>query len=104
MSVASVSSSEKPRRRRPNDRSEVAVSFLPEGNWAAKWGYVCMMLGLIPGVGVVTGWLAVLLGAIGFFKAKKDTEKRGIGHAVVSMVLGLLEVIAQGVGWWLLLG
>lgn len=102
MSSPSSTSGPKPGRRRANDRSEIPVSFLPAGNRAAKWAYICAWLGLIPGVGVVTGWPAMLLGWAGRRAAHNDEHKRGLGHAVVSMALGGIEVVSQGAGWWLL--
>ncbi|WP_020470224.1 hypothetical protein [Zavarzinella formosa] len=93
----------KPKRRRPHDRSEIRVSFLPEGNRAAKWAYVCMLAGLVPGVGVLTGFAAIILGFFGRRIAKKDEHERGLGHACMSMILGAVEVVCQGIGWWLLL-
>jgi hypothetical protein len=100
-----MSSPAKPKpavRRRPHDRSEIRASFLPEGNRAAKWAYVCVLAGLCPGVGVVTGIAAIILGFFGRRIAKKDTEQRGLGHACMAMFFGAFEVFSQGVGWWIL--
>ena len=103
MSSPTPPSGPKPGRRRPHDRSEIPVSFLPTGNRAAKWAYLCAWAGLIPGVGLVTGAPAVVLGLIGRRIAKKDDLARGLGHSVVSMFLGVMEVICQGVGAWVLM-
>jgi hypothetical protein len=104
--MSSVSPTSKPKivRRRPHDRSEARVSFLPEGNRAAKWAYICLLIGLLPGIGLVTGIAAVILGYFGRQIARRDEHGRGLGHACVSMMLGAFEVVCQGAGWWVLLG
>lgn len=105
--MSSMSSPDKPKpaaRRRKNDRSEIRTSFLPEGNGAAKWAYICVVAGLCPGVGLLTGIPAIILGFVGRIRAKKKEDHPGLGHAVVSMAFGAFELITQGVGAWLLLG
>lgn len=102
MSPSSSSPKPKPPRRRALDRSEIRASFLPEGNRAAKWAYVSVLVGLIPGLGVLTGFLAVALGFIGRRIAKQDPDQRGLGHACMAMMMGGFEVFSQGVGWWIL--
>lgn len=87
----------KPRRRAP-DPTEVPVTFLPQGNPNARRAYLCAILGLIPVLGLLLGPFAVLFGIFGFRFAKKDPDSRGIGHAFLSMILGLLETIFNGLG------
>lgn len=89
-------------RRRKHDKSEIAVSFLPVGNPAAKWAYLSAIIGLIPGIGVVMGLPAFILGVIGGRAAKRDEQKRGMGHARLSRLLGLLEILSNAAGWALL--
>jgi hypothetical protein len=96
-------------RRRRNDRSEIPVSFLPEGNPAARWAYLLVLIGLLPGPGVACGPAAAILGTIGRRVALSDEERRGLGHAYVSRVLGSIEFIcgiagficlAKAIGWF----
>jgi hypothetical protein len=90
MSAAAV-----PVRRRKNDRSEVPVSFLPDGNPNARRAYVCVLLGLIPGLGLLFGPPAMILGTIGRRTALRDEFRRGLGHAYVSRLLGAIEFICN---------
>ena len=88
-----------PARRRKNDRSEVPVSFLPDGNPSARWAYLCVIIGLIPGLGALLGPAAVVLGILGRRVALRDEFRRGLGHAYVSRVLGAIEFVCHGAGW-----
>jgi hypothetical protein len=87
----SNSTNSSPRRR--NDRSEVPVSFLPEGNRAAYWAYLLLLIGLVPPFGAVCGLPAFVLGTVGLYVARRDPERRGIGHAYMSRSLGLIESV-----------
>ena len=70
------------------------VSFLPEGNRAACWAYLFLLIGLVPPFGAVCGFPAFLLGTIGLRIARRDPERRGIGHAYMSRSLGLIEGVS----------
>jgi hypothetical protein len=94
MSVTAV-----PARRRKNDRSEVPVSFLPDGNRCARWGYLCVLAGLAPGLGVLLGPAALLLGLLGRRAALRDEYQRGLGHAYMSRMVGTLVFVCHGAGW-----
>lgn len=87
--------------RRRND-CNVPVSFLPQGNPPARVGYACAWLGLIPGLGVLFGLPAMLCGVAGRFHARRDPDKRGNGHAMVSIVAGFVQLTSNAAGWWLL--
>ena len=88
-----------PARRRKNDRSEVPVSFLPEGNPNARRAYLCAVVGLIPGLGVLLGPSAIVFGILGRKAALRDEFRRGLGHAYVSRVIGAVEFIFGAAGW-----
>ena len=88
-----------PARRRKNDRSEVPVSFLPDGNPHARRAYLCAVAGLLPGFGLLFGPLAVVFGILGRRAALRDEFRRGLGHAYVSRVLGTVEFIFGTAGW-----
>ncbi|HEX3147330.1 MAG TPA: hypothetical protein VHR66_04560 [Gemmataceae bacterium] len=85
-------------RRRKNDRSEIPVSFLPEGNANACRAYVCALIGLVPGLGLVFGLPAILFGVLGRRAALRDEFKRGLGHAYVSRLMGLGEFVFNVAG------
>ena len=81
-------------RKRP-DRNEAPYSFLPASNPRARCAYICAIFGLIPIAGLVLGPFATLLGWIGYRRAKTDPASDGLGHSVVSIVLGVLEFLTN---------
>ena len=83
-----MSATAEPARRRKNDRSEIPVSFLPDGNPNARRAYLFAVVGLIPGLGIVFGPPAVVFGIVGRRSALRDEFRRGLGHAYVSRLLG----------------
>jgi hypothetical protein len=93
-----MSTDAKPARRRKDDRSEVPVSFLPLGNPNARRAYVCAVLGLIPGFGLVLGVPAVIFGILGRRAALRDEHHRGLGHAYVSRLVGGVEFVCNAAG------
>ena len=98
-----MSTAAEPTRRRKNDRSEVPVSFLPEGNPHARRAYLCAVIGLIPGLGLLLGPPAVVFGMLGRRAALRDEFRSGLGHAYVSRVLGAIEFVFGVAGWACLL-
>src|SRR5438045_2397887 len=95
-----MSATAEPARRRKNDRSEVPVSFLPDGNPNARRAYPCAVIGLIPGLGLVFGSPAVVFGVLGRRAALRDEFRRGLGHAYVSRLVGAVEFASNVAGWW----
>lgn len=95
-------SSARPSRRKQQDRSEIPVSFLPDGNKPARIAYICALLGLIPGVGLILGWPALIFGTLGMRFARRDEHQRGLGHSRVSQIAGLAEILFQSLGAFLL--
>src|SRR3954466_14492036 len=93
-----MSASPQPARRRKNDRSEIPVSFLPEGNANARRAYVCVLLGLLPGLGLIFGLPAIVFGILGRRAALRDEFKRGLGHAFVSRLMGFVESVCNVAG------
>jgi len=98
-----------PRRKKKNDRAEIPLSFLPQGNPPARWAYIFALVGLVPVVGLAAGLLAIVFGFLGLRAATRKHAGVGSGHSVVSMVLGGLEVSTNALGlffvgrsqqWW----
>jgi hypothetical protein len=87
-----------PIARRKNDRSEIPVSFLPEGNPTARNAYLCAVIGLIPGFGLLFGPPAIFLGILGRRHALRDENLRGKGHAFVSCLVGGVELVCNLAG------
>ena len=94
-----MSATLEPVRRRKNDRSEIPVSFLPDGNPNARRAYLCVIIGLFPGLGILFGPLAIVLGILGRRAALRDEFRRGLGHAWVSRALGAVEFVCGAAGW-----
>ncbi len=90
------------RRTRSEDKSELPVTFLPQGNPNARRAYLCAVIGLIPGCGLLLGLPAIIFGRLGYRAGKVDPNSRGIGHAYVSMLLGGLEIAVNSIGLWLI--
>ena len=93
-----MSTTAQPARRRKNDRSEVPVSFLPEGNPNARRAYLCAVIGLIPGLGLFLGLPAIVFGILGRRAALRDEHHRGLGHAYVSRLIGGVEFVCNLAG------
>jgi hypothetical protein len=93
-----MSATAEPARRRKNDRSEIPVSFLPDGNPNARRAYLCVIIGLIPGLGLLFGPPAVLFGILGHRAARRDEFHRGLGHAYISRLLGAIEFVCNVAG------
>jgi hypothetical protein len=92
-----------PRRRpRSHDKSDLPVTFLPQGNPHARRAYLCAVLGLIPGCGLLLGLPAIVFGRLGYRAGKADPASRGVGHAFVSMLLGGLEILVNSLALWLI--
>ena len=98
----------KGKRGRDDDRNELPTSFLPKHNPLARKAYICANIGLIPVVGLALGPCAIALGILGLRAFRRDRNIKGGNHAVVSMILGTLEIvinivgltmIATGMGW-----
>ena len=101
MSVDPSPTPKRPRKRN-DDRNDIPASVFPEGNPHARRAYLCALLGIIPIVGLFTGPFAVLFGWLGYRVAKTLPNQKTIGHAVVSMLLGVLEMIFNSLGVYFL--
>lgn len=72
-------------------------TVIPYRNGMALAAYYCGVFGIIScflfGVGGFFGIVPVILGIVGFMRARSDPEARGTAHALVGIVLGILEVL-----------
>ena len=91
-------------RRRPNpgfdptDESPTGA-WVPYGNPPAVIAYGLSVVGLIPGLGLICGPLAVLFGLIGRQRVRRDPSVRGYGHSLLMGVgLGSFEFIVNAIG------
>jgi len=64
-------------------------ALIPAGNPCALTGYYVAVFSLIPGL-VILSPVALTLGVIGLVKRIKKPEVRGMAHALVAIILGLM--------------
>jgi hypothetical protein len=76
----------------PQPDSGMAV-MIPYKNQPALIGYYMAVASLIPGVGLLTGPIAVGLGIAGLRKRLKHPEVHGIAHAWIAIILGAMCTI-----------
>lgn len=82
---------------------EVGIALIPLGNPPALTGYYLAVFSLIPCFGLLLSVPAVVLGILGFRKAKAHPEAKGAAHAWVAMILGTLTTLLwTGVGIFLI--
>jgi len=96
--MAEPTPTEPKRNRKRPDRSELPSSFLPERNPPARKAYIFAIAGIIPVLGMLLGPPAILFGWLGIKKAKTIEDRNGYGHAIVSILLGVLETISNAIG------
>jgi hypothetical protein len=91
-----------PRRRgRPASDGEMLYRWvLPKRNTAARRGYIAAVVGLIPPLGLPFGLAALALCGVGWVRARRDTERDGLGHSVAGVILALIEIVCTSLGTW----
>jgi len=78
---------------------KVLCSVIPYKNPKALAAYYCAVFALIPCVGIILGYVALVLGILGLKYAKAHPEARGKVHAWIGVILGGL----CGIGYTLLI-
>jgi Domain of unknown function (DUF4190) len=92
-----------PRRPRPSRRyddeedddqiDEPVSTIIPYRNGYALAAYYCGVFGLVPVAGNVLGPIALVLGVLGLRYVKNHPTAKGTAHAIVGIVLGVLETL-----------
>jgi hypothetical protein len=78
------------------DASEEVVStVIPYKNPKALTAYYLGIFGLIPCLGLILGPTAIVLGVLGLRYKAKYPEAKGKAHAIVGLLLGSLETLAN---------
>ena len=73
--------------------------MIPEpNNPRAMTAYRCAIYGLIPVAGLLLGPVAVAWGLAGWRHSRLNPDSHGVGHAVLAVILGLLELLTNAVG------
>jgi DNA-directed RNA polymerase subunit RPC12/RpoP len=70
-------------------------SVIPYNNGLALAAYYCGVFGLIPGLGLILGPTALILGILGWRYVRKHPEAKGTAHAIVGIVLGLFDILVN---------
>jgi hypothetical protein len=91
------------RRRLEEEDEEGAERVVPHKNLTAIRSYHVGVIGLIPGLGLVLGPVALALGVFGVRYGKANRAARESGHAAVGILLGALELLFNGAGLILML-
>ena len=92
---------ERPRRRPRRTGDDGIATLIPYRNGAALAAYYCGIFGLIPILGFLLGPIAFILGIVGFMKARKSPQAHGTGHAIIGIVLGLIDPVLWIALWYL---
>src|SRR5262249_31152071 len=91
-----------PRRPRPRRRyddedddqiDEPVSTIIPYRNGYALAAYYCGVFGLIPLAGNGLAPLALVLGVLGLRYVRNHPTAKGTAHAIVGIVLGVLETL-----------
>ncbi|HEV3142810.1 MAG TPA: hypothetical protein VGZ47_02885 [Gemmataceae bacterium] len=86
----------KPRRNRVRASVEAQMSLSgPIANWPARNAWRCALWGLIPMAGLPLGLAAMLLGWVGWRRAKQRPQDVGYHHALGAVILGAMEVLVN---------
>ena len=87
---------QRPRRRRDDEGeddeedSDAISGLIPYKNRRALAAYYCGVFGLIPGIGVILGPIALILGILGLRYAADHLKAKGSGHAWAGVILGVV--------------
>jgi hypothetical protein len=84
--------------KKPNGDGFATV--VPYRNGAALAAYYLGVFGLIPGVGFLLGPIALIFGIVGLVKARKNPKAHGTGHAIIGILLGLIDPVLWIVLWY----
>ena len=77
---------------------EAVATIIPFRNVPALIAYYLGIFGLIPCVGLVLGPAALILGIIGWRKARAQSKAHGTGHAIAGIVLGSFDSLYNWAG------
>ncbi len=69
---------------------------------AARTAWRVGVLGLVPGLGLILGPLAMILGALAHFRARKDSEFTLWGPVYASIVFGAIDTVFNWGGFALM--
>lgn len=76
-------------------RPSLVANFVPYRNPRALIAYYCAIFGLVPGVGLILGPVAIIFGVFGATYAEAHPHTKGMYHALLAVVLGTFELTAH---------
>ncbi|MFA6045800.1 MAG: hypothetical protein WC718_12525 [Phycisphaerales bacterium] len=85
-----------PPQFQPSAGDEMVATVIPYRNKAALVGYYVSIGSLIPGLGLLLGPAAMVLGVMGIKRVRAEPKVRGTAHAIVALVLGSITTL----GYW----
>lgn len=71
------------------------ASLIPYRNPKALAAYYCGVFGVLPGIGLILGPTALILGILGMSYARKYPTAKGTGHAITGIILGSLTLVGH---------
>jgi hypothetical protein len=84
------------RHVRDDDESEAGgdtiLALIPYKNPKALAGYYCGFVALIPALGLPFAIAAITFGILGLRRAARYPEAKGMVHAIIGIVLGMLSL------------
>jgi hypothetical protein len=85
-------------RRRPADPDDAEGRGSTLGNELAEAAFRCAVYGLIPGLGLVLGPVAVVLSLLAYRKEKAGPPRKGKSPALGVLTLGAAVLVTNWVG------
>ena len=76
-------------------QGDVTGGLIPYKNQPALLSYYFGVFSIIPGLGLLLGLAALVLGVIGLNKRSKEPHVKGTAHAIIGMVVGGISVLAH---------
>lgn len=81
--------------RSARSESDATGGVIPYKNPMALMAYYCGVFSLIPGLGLILGPIAAILGILGLKAKSKNPKVKGTGHAIAGIVLGGLVLLGH---------
>lgn len=80
----------------PASGADVVATIIPYRNKPALIGYYLGVFSLIPLLGLLCAIPAIPLGIIGLRKRAAHPEAKGLAHALVALIMGILFTVVWG--------
>jgi hypothetical protein len=89
------------RRRRRNALDETDTPFsryIDPANWPAVRAYRLAVLSMVPGLGLLLGPVAAVLGAVAYWRGRSNPDFTARGPAVAAVAFGALTAVTNWAG------